>query len=43
MPPADAPLSTRTSLLTLLLVIVPLSVGAATVLVVAFNYYCHLC
>jgi hypothetical protein len=26
-----------------LLVIVPLSVGAATVLVVAFNYYCHLC
>jgi len=33
----------QSSLLTLLLVIVPLSVGAATVLVVAFNYYCHLC
>jgi len=39
----DAPLSTKTSLLTLLLVIVPLTVGGATVLVVAFNYYCHLC
>ncbi|CAD5224319.1 unnamed protein product [Bursaphelenchus xylophilus] len=36
-------ISTRTSLLTMLLVIVPLSVGAATVMVVSFNYYCHLC
>ncbi|KAI1717752.1 hypothetical protein Ddc_09602 [Ditylenchus destructor] len=33
----------QSTLLTLLLVIVPLSVGGATVLVVAFNYYCHLC
>ncbi|CAE46676.1 Activin_recp domain-containing protein [Caenorhabditis elegans] len=33
----------KTSLLTLLLVVVPLTVGAATVMVVAFNYYCHLC
>jgi len=33
----------KSTLLTLLLVIVPLSVGAATVMVVAFNYYCHLC
>ncbi|KAI6171455.1 hypothetical protein M3Y97_01046500 [Aphelenchoides bicaudatus] len=39
----QATLSTRTSLLTLLLVIVPVSVGAATILVVSFNYYCHLC
>ncbi|CAD5218175.1 unnamed protein product [Bursaphelenchus okinawaensis] len=36
-------ISTRTSLLTILLVIVPLSIGAATVMVVSFNYYCHLC
>ncbi|VDK82536.1 unnamed protein product [Onchocerca ochengi] len=42
-PEPDAPLSTRTSLLTILLVGVPLAVGAATVVVVAFNYYCHLC
>ncbi|CAD6195434.1 unnamed protein product [Caenorhabditis auriculariae] len=41
--PPPAPISTKTSLLTLLLVVVPLTVGAATVLVVAFNYYCHLC
>jgi hypothetical protein len=27
----------------LLLVIVPLTVGATTILVVAANYYCHLC
>jgi hypothetical protein len=40
---SNAPLSTRTSLLTLLLVIVPLTVGATTILVVAANYYCHLC
>jgi len=39
----NAPLSTRNSMLTLLLVVVPLTVGAATVLVVAVNYYCHLC
>nr|CRZ23817.1 Bm1282 [Brugia malayi] len=42
-PQPDAPLSTRTSFLTILLVGVPLAVGAATVVVVAFNYYCHLC
>ncbi|VDN01982.1 unnamed protein product [Thelazia callipaeda] len=42
-PEPDAPLSTRTSFLTILLVGVPLAVGAATVIVVAFNYYCHLC
>lgn len=42
-PEADAPLSTRTSFLTVLLVGVPLAVGTATVVVVAFNYYCHLC
>uniref|UniRef100_A0A0R3RXT2 Activin_recp domain-containing protein n=1 Tax=Elaeophora elaphi TaxID=1147741 RepID=A0A0R3RXT2_9BILA len=42
-PEPDAPLSTRTSFLTILLVGVPLAVGAATVVVVAFNYYCHLC
>ncbi|KAH7729628.1 Protein H01G02.3 b [Aphelenchoides avenae] len=39
----NAPFSTQTSLLTLLLVIVPLSVGATAIIVVAFNYYCHLC
>jgi len=39
----DSSMPAKTSLLTLLLVVVPLSVGAATVLVVAFNYYCHLC
>nr|CAD2160947.1 unnamed protein product [Meloidogyne enterolobii] len=33
----------NSNLLTLLLVIVPLSVGAAAVVVVAINYYCHLC
>uniref|UniRef100_A0A914I8P8 Uncharacterized protein n=1 Tax=Globodera rostochiensis TaxID=31243 RepID=A0A914I8P8_GLORO len=33
----------NSNLLTMLLVIVPLSVGAAAVVVVAFNYYCHLC
>uniref|UniRef100_A0A0K0F2C5 Activin types I and II receptor domain-containing protein n=1 Tax=Strongyloides venezuelensis TaxID=75913 RepID=A0A0K0F2C5_STRVS len=43
IPNPNAPLSTKTSLLTLLLVVVPLSVGAAAVIVVAFNYYCHLC
>uniref|UniRef100_A0A0N5A0F7 Activin_recp domain-containing protein n=1 Tax=Parastrongyloides trichosuri TaxID=131310 RepID=A0A0N5A0F7_PARTI len=43
LPNPNAPLSTKTSLLTLLLVVVPLSVGAAAVIVVAFNYYCHLC
>lgn len=42
-PEPDAPLSTRTSFLTILLVGVPLAVGTATVVVVAFNYYCHLC
>ncbi|VDM22784.1 unnamed protein product [Wuchereria bancrofti] len=42
-PEPDAPLSTRTSFLTILLVGVPLAVGATTVVVVAFNYYCHLC
>ncbi|VDK71194.1 unnamed protein product [Litomosoides sigmodontis] len=42
-PQPDAPLSTRTSFLTILLVGVPLAVGGATVVVVAFNYYCHLC
>ncbi|KAI6233872.1 hypothetical protein M3Y99_00856300 [Aphelenchoides fujianensis] len=38
-----APLSTRSSLLTMLIVIVPVSVFAATILVISFNYYCHLC
>ncbi|KAL3079829.1 hypothetical protein niasHS_014111 [Heterodera schachtii] len=33
----------NSNMLTLLLVIVPLSVGAAAVVVVAINYYCHLC
>lgn len=33
----------NSSLLTLLLVIVPLTVGASAVLVIAINYYCHLC
>ncbi|CAJ0602871.1 unnamed protein product, partial [Cylicocyclus nassatus] len=41
-PPEQGPV-TVSSLLTVLLVVVPLTVGAATVLVVAFNYYCHLC
>uniref|UniRef100_A0AC35U4Q9 Activin_recp domain-containing protein n=1 Tax=Rhabditophanes sp. KR3021 TaxID=114890 RepID=A0AC35U4Q9_9BILA len=43
LPNPNAPLSTRTSLLTIVLVVVPLSVGAAAIIVVAFNYYCHLC
>ncbi|GMR50445.1 hypothetical protein PMAYCL1PPCAC_20640 [Pristionchus mayeri] len=37
----DAPLAT--SFVTILLVVVPLTVGALTVVIVAFNYYCHLC
>ncbi|CAJ0929199.1 unnamed protein product, partial [Mesorhabditis belari] len=43
MPGPDAPLSTRSSMLTTLLVVVPLTVGGAAIAVVAFNYYCHLC
>jgi len=39
----QAPLSTRSSLLTKLFVIVPALVGAAVILVIAFNYYGHLC
>jgi hypothetical protein len=42
-PNADAPFSTQSSLLTLLLVVIPLSVGATAIVIVAFNYYCHLC
>ncbi|GMS97416.1 hypothetical protein PENTCL1PPCAC_19591, partial [Pristionchus entomophagus] len=37
----DAPLAT--SFVTILLVVVPLTVGALTVVIVSFNYYCHLC
>ncbi|KAI6202125.1 hypothetical protein M3Y96_00915400 [Aphelenchoides besseyi] len=34
---------TRSSRLTILIVAVPVSIGAAFILVVAFNVYCHLC
>lgn len=38
-----APLSSRTYLLTMLFVVIPLSVGGFAILIVSFNYYCHLC
>ena len=34
---------TRSSMLILVLVMVPLGIGGAAVVIVSCNYYCHLC